>query len=689
MNQYPNPDTAISTGLIKNSSTNKLTGTPVDNDKKQKHLKVDDSNKLTISTSTESYIKPQLVQVPTSSGTAPATAPPQPVQAVVQQQNYPRRVWVKLPHGTPTTVLAYPQDIIDDLKTSIISKYPHGIANFSDVADIQLFIDQNFQQPNSPITKQQQQQQPSRYIKLEADKNVWSILDGYFPTGMTLHDALIIDVAHERPLSYTSQTQAHLQPQIQAREARFSEHSAFEPTYTPRDGQFLKLHNHNVKHPQPVNLKRSPSALYNPNQYYQPQQQLQAPMKYTNTTANNNRKNTAAYNNIRESSVSPSSITNHRRSYSNPVNSPLSTAVNVNTNSENNGEKENPKAVLLLPKNFTLAGAGTGTSGGTAGSTNSNSSNKKRNSSVYDNFGSENYKNDIKIKPLQETPETPKPKEKQQEVTERSKKPSLKEQPKGKTKPDAAKDKVLPSISVLIVEDNAINQAILGAFLRKRKIHYQIAKNGQEAIDKWRTGGFHLVLMDIQLPVKSGIEATKEIRHLEKLNKIGVFDSIVNNESMEILQDENKLDLNVFRSPVIIVALTASSNSSVDRKNALTAGCNDYLTKPVNLVWLQDKITEWGCMQALIDFEGWKSRNVEVELPILPLEIIDKSVGNKVRVLMTSDKEFYGKLIGFDDYVNMVLEDVVEVGGDNINNEPGKKMLLNGGHVAMIIPDTV
>lgn len=59
--------------------------------------------------------------------------------------------------------------------------------------------------------------------------------------------------------------------------------------------------------------------------------------------------------------------------------------------------------------------------------------------------------------------------------------------------------------------------------MRKHKIHYQIAKNGQEAIDKWRTGGFHLVLMDIQLPVKSGIEATKEIRHLEKINRIGVF----------------------------------------------------------------------------------------------------------------------------------------------------------------------
>ena len=106
-------------------------------------------------------------------------------------------------------------------------------------------------------------------------------------------------------------------------------------------------------------------------------------------------------------------------------------------------------------------------------------------------------------------------------------------------------------------------------------------------------GGFHLVLMDIQLPVKSGIEATKEIRHLEKLNRIGVFHENEIGKNV-IINEEDRLTSNTFRSPVIIVALTASSNSSVDKTNALTAGCNDYLTKPVNLVWLQNKITEWG-----------------------------------------------------------------------------------------------
>lgn len=102
--------------------------------------------------------------------------------------------------------------------------------------------------------------------------------------------------------------------------------------------------------------------------------------------------------------------------------------------------------------------------------------------------------------------------------------------------------------------------------------------------------------MDIQLPVMSGIEATRAIRSIEKDNKIGVLPS-----SSRPATD----DCSTFRSPVIIVALTASS-LECDRHAALAAGCNDFLTKPVSLEWLEKKIVEWGCMQALIDFEGWR-----------------------------------------------------------------------------------
>ncbi|CCG82333.1 Putative uncharacterized protein [Taphrina deformans PYCC 5710] len=162
---------------------------------------------------------------------------------------------------------------------------------------------------------------------------------------------------------------------------------------------------------------------------------------------------------------------------------------------------------------------------------------------------------------------------------------------------------VVPPIVVLIVEDNMINQRILETFMKKRKIRCLTAKNGREAVDKWKKGGVHLVLMDIQMPVMSGIEAAKEIRRLERTNSIGVFSR--QESSAGSVDEADKLTNLHFKSPVIIVALTASSLQS-DRHEALAAGCNDFLTKPVSLVWLEKKVLEWGCMQALIDFEGWR-----------------------------------------------------------------------------------
>ncbi|EGX50755.1 RNA-binding protein lsm5 [Orbilia oligospora] len=69
---------------------------------------------------------------------------------------------------------------------------------------------------------------------------------------------------------------------------------------------------------------------------------------------------------------------------------------------------------------------------------------------------------------------------------------------------------------------------------------------------------------------------------------------------------------------------------------------------------------------------------------ILPLELVDKCVGSKIWVVMKSEKEFSGTLVGFDDYVNMVLEDVTEYdAGEQIKL---KKILLNGNNICMLIP---
>lgn len=69
---------------------------------------------------------------------------------------------------------------------------------------------------------------------------------------------------------------------------------------------------------------------------------------------------------------------------------------------------------------------------------------------------------------------------------------------------------------------------------------------------------------------------------------------------------------------------------------------------------------------------------------VLPLEVIDKSIGKKVKVLLTTDKEFEGTLAGFDDFVNVVLQDVREIDNDGPKPETIKSMLLNGGQIAMI-----
>ncbi|KAJ7575893.1 CheY-like superfamily, partial [Mycena floridula] len=163
-------------------------------------------------------------------------------------------------------------------------------------------------------------------------------------------------------------------------------------------------------------------------------------------------------------------------------------------------------------------------------------------------------------------------------------------------KGNAVEANSVPKVSVLIVDDNPINQSILSTFMRKKKIKYAVASDGAEAVEKWRTGEFHLILMDIQMPIMDGIKAAIEIRRLEKSNASAGNPPLTDSGSP--MQTPSKLPDRMApdRSSVIIVALTTTSS---DRVAALAAGCNDFLTKPVSLLWLNNKITEWGSIKML------------------------------------------------------------------------------------------
>ena len=110
------------------------------------------------------------------------------------------------------------------------------------------------------------------------------------------------------------------------------------------------------------------------------------------------------------------------------------------------------------------------------------------------------------------------------------------------------------TIRILIVDDHPINQKVVHTMLSSLGYEVAIANNGQEAVDSIKENHFALVLMDVQMPVMDGIQATKEIRSL--LPKI-YGDS--------------------WKTP--IVAVTANAMLEDDRR-CLDAGMDDYLAKP-------------------------------------------------------------------------------------------------------------
>ena len=114
-------------------------------------------------------------------------------------------------------------------------------------------------------------------------------------------------------------------------------------------------------------------------------------------------------------------------------------------------------------------------------------------------------------------------------------------------------------LNILLVEDNPVNQELATRLLERQSHRVTLANNGVEAVDLFDSSHFDVILMDMQMPVMGGIEATEAIRSREMRRSW-------------VVSHEMK--------PVYIIAMTANVMAS-DRDRCMEAGMNDYVAKPL------------------------------------------------------------------------------------------------------------
>ena len=124
-----------------------------------------------------------------------------------------------------------------------------------------------------------------------------------------------------------------------------------------------------------------------------------------------------------------------------------------------------------------------------------------------------------------------------------------------------ANDLACKGIKVLVAEDNPVNRKLMEVLLESFGCEIRIVNNGKEALDDLKDNTYDVVLMDIQMPVMGGLEATQAIRAgiSKELPVLGLSASVMK-EEME---------------------------------KGIAAGMNDYLMKPINAKTLKESLLKW------------------------------------------------------------------------------------------------
>ena len=125
-------------------------------------------------------------------------------------------------------------------------------------------------------------------------------------------------------------------------------------------------------------------------------------------------------------------------------------------------------------------------------------------------------------------------------------------------------------VHILLAEDNFINQKVALAQLRRLRYRADSAANGREVMEALQRISYDLILMDCQMPEMNGYETSQAIRQREKRSASPC----------------------PWKSPVHIIALTAHAMQGASEK-CITAGMDDYLSKPIRPAELQAALERW------------------------------------------------------------------------------------------------
>ncbi len=195
--------------------------------------------------------------------------------------------------------------------------------------------------------------------------------------------------------------------------------------------------------------------------------------------------------------------------------------------------------------------------------------------------------------------------------------------------------------NILLVEDNSINRQIGLKILSKADINVDTAVNGREAVNAVEHGHFDAVLMDIQMPVMDGYEATGHIR-----KQLG-------------------------RNDIPVIAMTAHANAG-DREKCMQAGMNDFVSKPVDVLHLFTVLKHWLCPQpgdtesTQVSLSSSTPAEINVGSEILAPQstiVLDTQLGQ--RRCVGNQKLYHRLLVEFQRDYAFLIDDLQEYFNEN------------------------